>query len=207
MTLLFRTFCLHCYCFVITLWLWINYKYSFLSFIHHSTFDRNKKFSSASKVVRLLFAQRFITTFNCHYHTSNHLSVCNKPTSLSPINCQSVDNWCEHTNSKLKMRKAKQEKNVVIQLLLHTCEPSGGSIFLPILRVPSFPPVNFQNLPPMKKIKYNKKCAHTSNIIFYLFEIVVTLSSSILTLLYCVCSSHFNFSKVTESWWYRAISA
>ena len=29
MTLLFRTFCLHCYCFVITLWLWINYKYSF----------------------------------------------------------------------------------------------------------------------------------------------------------------------------------
>ena len=38
----------------------------------------------------------------------------------------------------------------------HTCEPSGGSIFLPILRVPSVPPVNFQNLPPVKKIKYNK---------------------------------------------------
>jgi hypothetical protein len=51
---------------------------------------RNKKFSSASKVVRLLFAQRFITIFNCCYHTSNHLSVCHKPTSLSPINCQSV---------------------------------------------------------------------------------------------------------------------
>jgi hypothetical protein len=28
------------------------------------------------------------------YHTSNHLSVCHKPTSLSPINCQSVDNFC-----------------------------------------------------------------------------------------------------------------
>ena len=33
----------------------------------------------------------------------------------------------------------------------HTCEPSGGSIFLPILRVPSVPPVNFQNLLPVKK--------------------------------------------------------
>jgi hypothetical protein len=48
----------------------------------------------ASKVVRLLFAQRFITIFNCRHHTSNHLSVCHKPTSLSPINCQSVDNCC-----------------------------------------------------------------------------------------------------------------
>jgi hypothetical protein len=32
-----------------------------------------KKFSSASKVVRLMFAQQFITIFNCHYHTSNHV--------------------------------------------------------------------------------------------------------------------------------------
>ena len=55
---------------------------------------RNKKFSSASKVVQLVFAQRFITIFNCRYHTSNHLSVCHKHTSLSPINCQSVDNCC-----------------------------------------------------------------------------------------------------------------
>ena len=69
---------------------------------------------------------------------------------------------CEHTNSKLKMRKAKQEKNVVIQLLLHTCEPSGGSI----LRVPSVPPVNFQNLPPMKKIKYNKILTYILRSIF-----------------------------------------
>ena len=37
--------------------------------------------------------------------------------------------------------------------LYHTCEPSGGSIFLPILRVPS---VNFQNLPPVKKLKYKQ---------------------------------------------------
>jgi hypothetical protein len=50
----------------------------------------NKKFSSASKVFRLLFAQRFITIFNCRYHTSNHLSESHKPTSLSPINCQST---------------------------------------------------------------------------------------------------------------------
>jgi hypothetical protein len=40
--------------------------------------------------------------------------------------------------------------------LYHTCEPSGGSIFLPILRVPSVPPVNFQNLPPVKKLKYKQ---------------------------------------------------
>jgi hypothetical protein len=43
----------------------------------HCTFDRNKKFSSASKVVRLVFAQRFITIFNCRYHTSNR-SICLK---------------------------------------------------------------------------------------------------------------------------------
>ena len=47
-----------------------------------------------TQVVRLVFAQWFITIFNCHYHTSNHLSVCHKHTSLSPINCQSVDNCC-----------------------------------------------------------------------------------------------------------------
>jgi hypothetical protein len=36
--------------------------------------------------------------------------------------------------------------------LTHTCEPSGESIFLPILRVPSVPPVNIQNHLPMIKI-------------------------------------------------------
>ena len=35
-----------------------------------------------------------------------------------------------------------------VSCTVHTCEPSGGNIFLPILRVP---PVNFQNLPPWKK--------------------------------------------------------
>ena len=50
--------------------------------------------------------------------------------------------------------------------LWHTCEPSGGSIFLPILRVPSVPPVNFQNLPPMKKIKYKKILTYILRSIF-----------------------------------------
>jgi hypothetical protein len=69
----------------------------------HCTFDRNKKFSSASKVVQLVFAQRFITIFNCRYHTSNHLGVCHKPTSLSPINCQSVDNCCIIINTLINL--------------------------------------------------------------------------------------------------------
>ena len=47
--------------------------------------------------------------------------------------------------------------------IMHTCEPSGGSIFLPILRVP---PVNFQNLPPVKKIKYNKILTYILRSIF-----------------------------------------
>jgi hypothetical protein len=111
--------------------------------------------TSASKVVRLLFAQRFIAIFNCRYHTSNHrlprkslisrmdwvscagdinlphdlpptkksstikswptfcvncryhtsnhLSVCHKPTSLSPINCQSVDNCCIIINTLINL--------------------------------------------------------------------------------------------------------
>jgi hypothetical protein len=32
------------------------------------------------------------TLISCRYHTSNHLNVCHKPSSLSPINCQSVVN-------------------------------------------------------------------------------------------------------------------
>jgi DNA-binding SARP family transcriptional activator len=68
-----------------------------------ATFDRNKKFSSASKVVRLVFAQWFITIFNCRYLTSNHLSVCHKPTSLSPISCQSVDNCCIIINTLINL--------------------------------------------------------------------------------------------------------
>jgi hypothetical protein len=49
---------------------------------------------------------------------------------------------------------------------IHTCEPSGGSIFLPILKVPSVPPVNFQNLPPVKKIKYKKILTYILRSIF-----------------------------------------
>jgi hypothetical protein len=54
-----------------------------LSFIHHMKQYlrqkcKQKKFSSALKVVQLVFAQRFITIFNCRYHTSNHLNMCHK---------------------------------------------------------------------------------------------------------------------------------
>jgi hypothetical protein len=42
----------------------------------------------------------------------------------------------------------------------------GGSSFLPILRVPSVPPINFQNLPPVKKIKYNKILTYILRSIF-----------------------------------------
>ena len=57
---------------------------------------------------------------------------------------------------------------MMISLLLvqHTCEPSCGNIFLPILRVPSVPPINFQNLPPVKKIKYNKILTYILRSIF-----------------------------------------
>ena len=47
--------------------------------------------------------QRFITIFNCRYHTSNHQSMCHKPTSLSPINCQSVDNCCIIINTLINL--------------------------------------------------------------------------------------------------------
>ena len=55
---------------------------------------------------------------------------------------------------------------ILLILMIHTCEPSGGSIFLPILRVPSVPPVNFQNLPPVKKIKYKKILTYILRSIF-----------------------------------------
>ena len=55
---------------------------------------------------------------------------------------------------------------VEIRLQKHTCEPSGGGIFLPILRVPSVSPVNFQNLPPVKKIKYKKILTYILRSIF-----------------------------------------
>ena len=50
--------------------------------------------------------------------------------------------------------------------LTHTCEPSSESIFLPISRVPSVPPVNIQNLLPMKKIKYKKILTYILRSIF-----------------------------------------
>ena len=50
--------------------------------------------------------------------------------------------------------------------IIHTCESSGRSIFLLIFRVPSVPPVNFQNLRPVKKIKYNKILTYILRSIF-----------------------------------------
>jgi hypothetical protein len=79
----------------------------------HCTFDRNKKFSSASKVVQLVFAQRFVTIFNCRYHNSNHLNVCHKHTPLSPINCQSVDNCCIITMTQFTCKGVKQINNQI----------------------------------------------------------------------------------------------
>ena len=63
--------------------------------------------------------------------------------------------WTLCQSGKVKWFHVKLAENLRYYLLLmvHTCEPSGGSIFLPILRVP---PINFQNLPPVKKIKYQK---------------------------------------------------
>jgi hypothetical protein len=51
------------------------------------------------------------TIFNCRYHTSNHLSVCHKSTSLSPINSQSVDNWLvwDQSQSKYYLRTKFQD--------------------------------------------------------------------------------------------------
>ena len=59
-----------------------------------------------------------------------------------------------------------KEKNYQNFGCWHTCEPSDGSIFLPILRVPSVPPVNFPNLLPVKKIKYNKILTYILRSIF-----------------------------------------
>ena len=39
---------------------------------------------------------------------------------------------------------------------MHTCEPSDGSNILPLLKVPSVPPVNFQNLLAVKKNQVQK---------------------------------------------------
>jgi hypothetical protein len=92
-----------------------------------STFKIFRLWKKSSTIKWLLFAQRFITIFNCRYPTSNNLSVCHKSTSLSPINCQSVDNCC-----------------IIINTLI----------------------VNFQNLPPVKKIKYNKILTYILRSIF-----------------------------------------
>jgi hypothetical protein len=62
--------------------------------------------------------------------------------------------------------KVDRIETTVYLTYIITCEPSGGSIFLPILRVPSVYPVNFQNLPPVKKIKYKKILTYILRSIF-----------------------------------------
>ena len=66
----------------------------------------------------------------------------------------------------LTLRRICGDMKELYKILSHTCEPSDGSIFLPILRVPSVPPVNFQNLQPVKKIKYNKILTYILRSIF-----------------------------------------
>ena len=72
--------------------------------------------------------------------------------------CAKVDSHAKNSIVWALAGKTRKQYN--------TCEHSGGSIFLPILRVPSFPPVNFQNLPPVKKNKYNKILTYNLRSIF-----------------------------------------
>jgi hypothetical protein len=94
----------------------------------HCTFDRNKKFSSASKVVRLLFAQRFITIFNCCYHTSNHLSVSAIKNSYKPLCKQESDNlWCR---GKLLISIKRAMNSSRIELLWLVWDQSWSKYYL-----------------------------------------------------------------------------
>ena len=62
--------------------------------------------------------------------------------------CAKVDNHAKNSIVWALAGKTGKQYN--------KCEHSGGRIFLPISRVNSVTPVNFQNLLPVKKIKYNK---------------------------------------------------
>jgi hypothetical protein len=93
---------------------------------------------------------------------------------LQEKNTLAFSNWTLQIKSLMKFAHAKHFQKLVrynsylgplitSPPQIHTCEPSCGSIFLPILRVPS---VNFQNLPPVKKIKYNKILTYILRSIF-----------------------------------------
>ena len=56
-------------------------------------------------------------------------------------------------------------------LIVHTCEPSGGSIFLPILRVPSVPPSTFKIFRPWKKSSTKKSWPTFCDQYFWKFPI------------------------------------
>ena len=93
---------------------------------------------------------------------------------LQEKNTLAFSNWTLQIKSLMKFAHAKHFQKLVrynsylgplitSPPQIHTCEPSCGSIFLTILRVPS---VNFQNLPPVKKIKYNKILTYILRSIF-----------------------------------------
>ena len=87
--------------------------------------------------------------------------LCNCHVTATETALTTVGNHNHHIHPKTVRKRLREfglraRRPYIDFPLTHTCEPSGGNIFLPILRVPSVPPVNFQNLPPVKKIK-NKK--------------------------------------------------
>jgi hypothetical protein len=70
-------------------------------------------------VVRLMFAQRFITIFNCCYHTSNHLSRCHKHTSLS------VELSILRTRIIELNRKFEKSEEIYKAVWAHKYKPTG----------------------------------------------------------------------------------
>jgi hypothetical protein len=55
---------------------------------------------------------------------------------------------------------------IAVDNITVSCEPFGRSKILPLLKVPSVPPVNFQNLPAVKKIKYKQILTYILRSIF-----------------------------------------
>ena len=105
---------------------------------------------------RIIFLEKYIVTVCLAATRNNRISKFqNSNCGKLPLSFSVNGLFCMYLYTILQVFD--------INDLIHTCEPSGGSIFLPILRVP---PVNFQNLPPMKKIKYNKILTYIQRSIF-----------------------------------------
>ena len=102
--------------------------------------------------------------------------LCNRHVTATETALTTVGNHNHHIHPKTVRKRLREfglraRRPYIDFPLTHTCEPSGGSIFLPILRVPSVPPVNFQNLPPVKKIKSKKILTYILRSIFLEFPI------------------------------------